>query len=320
MKKLLLFFLLFNGILLTAQNSPECEKFLSQEIKTNTKADILSINRNIYQLQQCGLKKHELDFFLQGPILSTLIVGMSNHKKNDEKLTYGDLFEKIIQIKNTPNYQKAIKYYEFAQRKADIKNWEEDRKRLIELEVSEDVILQIHTFLKENHNPGKTYQEVFTSFEKKPAEAPKKASTNKISDLVKNPGNVDYSELLKEAQQLNKPLLIYFCGYACVNCKKMEALVFNDDQVYQRLKNDFLFVSLYVDDRAPLSSEEQIKYSSNDKKIKTVGNKNAQLQLEKFKTNSQPFFVIIDSEGKTIEKTGYQNSVVEFQRFLNSAK
>ncbi|MBN8701607.1 MAG: thioredoxin family protein [Bacteroidetes bacterium] len=129
----------------------------------------------------------------------------------------------------------------------------------------------------------------------------------------------DYSQALDYAKQVNKPLLVDFTGWACVNCRKMEENVWIDPAVMNRLQNEYVLVSLYVDDKTPLPEAEQYISTTTGKKIKTIGNKWSDFQTERFKTNSQPWYVILNhEEQELIPAQGYNPNIPEFEQFLDA--
>ena len=130
----------------------------------------------------------------------------------------------------------------------------------------------------------------------------------------------DYDEGLAYAKKVNKPVLLDFTGWSCTNCRKMEATVWADSEVLKRLKKDYVLISLYVDDRTELSENE--KYvSETGKKIKTLGNKWSDLQARKFKTNSQPYYVVVNSDGtKLVPPQAFNLDINNYISFLDSGK
>ncbi len=123
----------------------------------------------------------------------------------------------------------------------------------------------------------------------------------------------DWEKGLKAAKEQNKPIMLDFTGWACVNCRKMEEKVWSDPEVYETIKNDYILISLYVDDREELPTQEQFNYvreNGSIKKIKTVGDKWATFQTVNFKNNSQPFYVLLDSEMNLLmEPVGYTPNI-----------
>ena len=103
----------------------------------------------------------------------------------------------------------------------------------------------------------------------------------------------DYDEGIAYALKMHKPVMIDFTGHACVNCRKMEATVWIDKQVYQRISQDYVLIQLYVDDKTDLAAIEQTT-TPEGRQIKTIGNKWSYLQSSRFGANSQPFYVLLD--------------------------
>ncbi len=115
------------------------------------------------------------------------------------------------------------------------------------------------------------------------------------------PQFTDFDEAIIAAEKSGKPLLIDFTGYGCVNCRKMEASVWTDPRVAQKIRNDYVLVSLFVDDKTPLAKRWTVTENGNKVKIRTIGDKWSLLQRHKFGANAQPFYVIIDSKGRLIK-------------------
>lgn len=108
------------------------------------------------------------------------------------------------------------------------------------------------------------------------------------------------------AKAQNKPIMLDFTGYACVNCRKMEEQVWSEDEIYNVINDEYILISLYVDDRKLLPESEQFKFlksSGNLKSIKTIGDKWATLQTVNFQNNSQPFYVLLDHNMKQLNHT-----------------
>jgi thiol:disulfide interchange protein len=131
----------------------------------------------------------------------------------------------------------------------------------------------------------------------------------------------DYELALNYAKQTGKPLMVDFTGWSCVNCRKMEDQVWIDPMVLQRLKNDYVLVSLYVDDKTELPEAEKKVSATTGKKIKTMGNKWSDLQTSRFKTNSQPYYVLLDhQENLLVAPSGYDPDIQKFIQFLDKGK
>ena len=147
----------------------------------------------------------------------------------------------------------------------------------------------------------------------------------KYADLLKIPhgipGYFDYDQALEAAKREGKPLLIDFTGHGCVNCRKMEENVWVDPQVLKRLKEDFVMVALYIDERLELPESEWYTSSYDGKVKKTLGKQNADFQITRFNNNAQPYYVILDHNEELLAKPrGYNTNVSGFIEFLDGAK
>lgn len=131
-------------------------------------------------------------------------------------------------------------------------------------------------------------------------------------------GYFDYEQAIACAKKLNKPLFIDFTGHGCVNCRQMEANVWSDPKVLKKLKNDFIVLALYVDDKTELPKKEWIT-SKYDGKVKTsIGKKNADLQISKYNVNAQPYYVLLDTNGEIlVSPRAYDLDVDAFIGFLD---
>jgi thiol:disulfide interchange protein len=128
----------------------------------------------------------------------------------------------------------------------------------------------------------------------------------------------DFYEAMARAKAENKPLLIDFTGWACVNCRRMEEGVWVNPDVKKIMSEDYILVSLYVDEKKELPVEEQFVSCKTGKTIRTVGNKWSNMQVVNFNTNSQPQYILLSPEGKMLaEPVGY-TSVDEYLSFLKS--
>lgn len=145
--------------------------------------------------------------------------------------------------------------------------------------------------------------------------------TPKYSDFLYLPhglnGYFDLQQGLDCAKKLGKPVFLDFVGHACSNCKAMEARVWSDPRVLEMLRNDYVIIALYVDDRTKLPENEWVTSSFDGKQKKTIGQKNLDYQITKFNTNTQPFYALIDSEGNLLNQPrGYDLNVEAFVQYL----
>ena len=131
----------------------------------------------------------------------------------------------------------------------------------------------------------------------------------------------DYEEGLHAARATGKPMLIDFTGLGCVNCRKMENSVWTDERVRQQLTDDFILVSLFVDDKTPLPSRLEVEENGTQRILRTIGDKWSYLQRHKFGANTQPFYVILNEEGQPLNHSyAYDENVDHFLLFLQKGK
>ena len=129
----------------------------------------------------------------------------------------------------------------------------------------------------------------------------------------------DYDLGMEYARQHGKPVMLDFTGYGCVNCRKMELAVWTDPKVSDIINNDYVLITLYVDNKTLLSSPVKIMENGTERTLRTVGDKWSYLQRVKFGANAQPFYVLIDNEGKPLNKSySYDESIPKYIEFLQA--
>jgi thiol:disulfide interchange protein DsbD len=134
-------------------------------------------------------------------------------------------------------------------------------------------------------------------------------------------GYFDYDQAIACAREQKKPLFIDFTGHGCVNCREMEARVWSDPRILKRLKEDFVMVALYVDDRTELPESEWYTSEYDGKVKKTIGRQNADYQIKQYNNNAQPYYVILDNDEQVVmNPRAYDLSIEGFTAFLEDAK
>lgn len=129
----------------------------------------------------------------------------------------------------------------------------------------------------------------------------------------------DYDIGMAYARQHGKPVMIDFTGYGCVNCRKMELVVWTDPKVGDIINKDYVLISLYVDNKTPLSQPMTIKENGTERTLRTLGDKWSYLQREKFGANAQPFYVLLDNNGKPLNKSrSYDENISKYVDFLQT--
>ena len=129
----------------------------------------------------------------------------------------------------------------------------------------------------------------------------------------------DFEAGMEYARQNGKPVMIDFTGYGCVNCRKMELSVWTDPKVNKLLNEDYVLITLYVDDKAKLPEPVKVTENGTERTLRTVGDKWSYLQRSKFGANAQPFYVLLDNEGQPLNKSySYDEDIQKYVDFLET--
>lgn len=143
----------------------------------------------------------------------------------------------------------------------------------------------------------------------------------RYSDVLHFPyglqGYFDLDQALACARAQNMPVLINFSAHNCLNCQEMEALVWSDKEVLKHLKEDYVLVTLYIDENTQTPAGEWYFSNMNNRVIKTVGSKNADFQMTRFNENTQPLYVLMDADEQLLaEPRAFNSDVKDFVTFL----
>ena len=129
----------------------------------------------------------------------------------------------------------------------------------------------------------------------------------------------DFDAGMEYAKQNGKPVMLDFTGYGCVNCRKMELAVWTDSKVSDLIQNDYVLITLFVDDKTPLPEHIKVMENGKETTLRTIGDKWSYLQRTKFGANAQPFYVLIDNEGKPLNKAyKYDEDINQYVDFLQT--
>ena len=130
----------------------------------------------------------------------------------------------------------------------------------------------------------------------------------------------DFEQGMELARRQGKPVMIDFSGHGCVNCRKMEAAVWTDPEVKRIIDEDYVLITLMVDDKKPLPAPVVVRESDGtERTLRTVGDKCSFLQRSKFGSNAQPFYVLLDNDGKPLESSyGYDEDIPAYKKFLQN--
>lgn len=315
--------------------SQNLEKLKTEEVtfESITEENIDSYVTNIYSFVGADIDSLDIKLILNMQLAKAMLI---EKMATDGVLTYGDIYDKLLEIKQISNYhelrESVLASAELIKRPADYANWEEDKTLLMKLGIEGEELENIRIYIKEISSTTLTYGEVFDglqyekdeAYEDEEVEEAEVRETNKqlMDEVFDNAGLFNEAEALEQSRLENKPILLYFTGYMTVNCRKMEHLILIEPEVAESLLNEFILIPLFVDDRQelPLEEQEEVKIDGKTKKLKTIGAKNAFYQINRFKVDTQPYFVVLDATNIVLGTADYSTKTIpDFLRFLSDS-
>lgn len=332
---------LFISFSLFGQNNKECKQLLKKEITSTTFSEnIDEFLLDIQTLIKCEFDEIDLQIFM-GPkgdmsFIASSLVQFAGESTKNEVYTFENLKETLQSIKSNPEYSKVVRIVQaqntLIQKNASIKNWNKDEKLLKDMGLVGSQLNDFHSIIKANEN--KPYSEIFIIYSdtlNARAERQITESQEKVNELKKkNPdseewvkGLLSYNNYelgIKKSKELNKPILLYFNGYACVNARKIEENILSEYEIQDYINTNLVFVSLLVDDRKELEENQKFYSKTLEKDIKTIGQKNMEFQINEYKANSQPLFVLLDIYGNEVSRIGYTRDINEFSDFIKQTE
>ena len=312
---LLILLITLNGFMF-AQSTVSFETIAQKKINIdpNNSTELAQLKTNINSFIGHGVDALDIEIFYTSPLFMQLKVTLSTDP--DNTITYQDLLNQLLEAKQLdfyPRIRKATKAAkEIEKRPANIKNWDQDKQLLKDLEMPEDIMASFKIYLKEHSNPNRTYRDVLTEF----SEQLTANTEDDFESLFKHRGPLNIDNLISKSLETNKPILLYFTGYACVNSRKMEDNVLRQKEILSKLKNDFIFKHAYLDSKLELPKDQWFTSKTTGIEIRTIGQLNSDFQIEYFQKNSQPFFAIINAKKETLNTTHYTRDVNTFLAFL----
>ncbi|MBS1689901.1 MAG: hypothetical protein JSS96_14325 [Bacteroidetes bacterium] len=343
MKQLFIFTLCFLSVLSYAQEK-NCKALLKEKMDTG-QPNVMT--EKIKQLTGCGLDSVDVMLVNNNTLISTFIVKEVQEKNSKEQPSYNDFVQYVNSLKAMPAYQQsknqAITLLALKNKTASLQTWDQDTKIFTEVGYSAKDLGAVKQLLKDSINKGWSYQELFNNFnvrfaamKKHIADSSSKAAinmqlnileeerrilapycdTNKI--IINNfylPGFTNYEDALACARKAKRPMLLYFNGKNCANCRRMEGIVFNYEMVREEMRN-YILTDLSCDDETMLPTKEQQYSKALKKQLKTEGDKNAAIEATLYKADTQPYFVILDDKGNELAHKEYTGDWMEYYNFL----
>lgn len=303
MRQLILILLFINAVSI-AQTTIDCDKYLSKIpffVRNPPPIPEDSLNFDISIIAQCGqLDSVDREIF-KGPQLSMVMIKFPG---NGKSVTYRSILASINSFKQTEQYEgireAAAISMALKNKTADINNWETDKQLFVKLGAGESDLQQFKDFLSKQTTPM-TYAQAMEKFGQS-----RYGGAPELPEIVKFDELQDLETALKAGKESKKKVLIYFTAYADANSQKMNETVFRDEKVKSLLTKNYLYYMAHVDS----------KQRNGTEKI-TLGQKHLQLQTKKFKSEVQPFFVIVNKKGKVVSSINYSQTA-EFISFLEN--
>ncbi|WP_107038248.1 aldehyde dehydrogenase family protein [Brumimicrobium mesophilum] len=290
------------------------------DLDITTQEGIDQVLTNLFSFVGDDFDSVDVQLLLSGELIATIMVQKSSTENN---ITYGDIYAKMLNIKQRPEYseykENSIIILDFSKRPADYNNWEKDVVLLKRIEIDTQTLESIKQYIKEKGNPNLTYEEVLNEFYEEQDEKNKTAESHEIHQKFYDNKLFNEVKILEESKELDKPILLYFTGYNNVNGRKIEQTVLVRPHVADMIMDNFIFVPIYVDEKTKLPQELQKEVKDGDKSrfIKTVGDRNSFYQYSRFNSDTQPYFVVLNSDNEIIEVADYDyNTIEKFTSFL----
>ncbi|MCB0705352.1 MAG: thioredoxin family protein [Saprospiraceae bacterium] len=314
MKTYFLLLFLFLPFLILGQSDEECARLLDKPLAFDM--DTKEWDQELFLedaalLLQCYFDSLDQAILSDKAFFNFLILlsarDWDHHPTNLDMLEY---FQKVQRSKDFRDQRAGMEGPKtFGNTISDTLDWEQDKLLIGGFQPSDALLDSIYVLAVEYQGQGKTYGELIDMYRLKVDARPKPIDPFDLID-----GNTQvfaYEEGLKKAREENKPLLIYFSGYAVINCLKMEDQVLSDLELQEYLLAHYVCLKLDVDDRTDLEP------AFRTPGIRRVGQRNAELQ-KRFQPGSLPYFVILAPDETTLGQTGYTLDLEAFMGFLES--
>ncbi len=249
---------------------------------------------------------------------------MFNKSKNPEEMTYGTLRQSILDMKAIPNYSKLRESFlmEHALKTTyvDSATWEQDQELFYFMPENSIDLIAFERYMDSACTKEDTYWEAYSRFHI----YSENITYGALNELSHEQDPLNLTELKALAAKEGKPILLYFTGYNCVNCRRMENSTFRSDSIMPILLNDVVFYPLYIDSRERMPkgfeldgiTEKQVQELLNKEEI-TVGDYHIAYQILKYEVSAQPVFILLNEKGELIQSTTGYESVSRYFDFLD---
>ncbi|MCS3552332.1 MULTISPECIES: hypothetical protein [unclassified Sphingobacterium] len=290
-----------------------CEQLLKkkislQDIEPNKIQDIF---KDFVQLSECGIDSTALEIISTPPLFATLILPLV--ESGNKKTTYQDIFNVVLEFQNSSEFPLLKASHHSSEslknKKVDLNTWISDQNLLLQIPIDSNEVQRFHSYLKDNLSRDNTYFEAWSLFKIFENEKLEKTTgtareNTKINNKRKNEILSDkyyymaLPKILKEAERINRNVVIYFTGWGHVDSRKLEVSLFNDMQLNELLFDKFMFVTLYTDDKTKIENSPN---QNEDKATNmTIGKRSKKIQLHYLGSEQLPAFILLNSKGELI--------------------
>ena len=302
----------------TQNNTENCLKSVDKTLSSSKNKSVESAKYDLNFIKKC-LKLDKIDkMILTDKNLKQIILLTSIYK--GEKTTYRDIIDKINEFKTSKQYKKTKKLYNYFDKKKNKiiskKEINKDAENLSNMGVSQDKIIPIISGLSEYANSKITYNDIIGKLGQIIVKQKKISQKKKQLISINYKDFTSLSDAFKKAKKEKKLILLYFTGFGVLNDNTMNSKVLSNELVANLLNKNFLIYKLYVDSRTKLQKPYISKIT--EKKLLTEGQKFSEMEWQLYKANTQPYFVILDENGKILNKKGFTENIDEFLDFLKN--
>ncbi len=293
---------------LSSCTTSNCDNVLEQEpcfAKKGNKCSEQEIEKDFEILKTCGGLEPQDEFLLRKEIIGSIMVQLLS---DGHSITYGNIIAQINLIKTRDSYEEVRTVFEAENQikniRVDLTTFETVVPILIQGRFPESEIEQFRAFIIQKNLEGEYYEKALMLWKEE-----KSSKQIQNFESIKFEFLEDMSKVIKRANEQNKPIFIFFTGYTCLNCVKIEDNILANISVSKVLNEEFLCYVAYVDDKKKMDGTHQSR-----------GMLQAKIQEEYFQSKSQPSLYILNSKGKIISELNEVPSVDEFLKWLKTCK
>lgn len=325
------------------QSDKQCKGFLKKELSFNSfENNAAEFLQDFKTLVDCEFEPIDYQIFL-GPgkdnsfFISTLVImqNLNSSKPDKTKFTYGSLKQLMQEFKKTPEYLQVREIVETSNilfpKVASLGDWKTDSLMLIKMNFEISSIKTISGLVSQSDLESLTYAELLSKNQTKIF--PEKGNSKEEPDTIKTeiPDGMihctkgilaynNYNLAKRKAIENNKPILLYFTSYGCVNSREVENRILSKPKIQDLINSNFTLVELYVDDRSIIPENEIYFSEILKRKVKYKGDIASEMQIRDFGTNAQPLFILFNSEFQEERRIAFTLNEKDFYEFLSGQK